>query len=93
MRRRPRTGGALGRIWLAFPEAEISVRPDDGGYCARIDLPSRSWCSTRGRTVGRALANCLALALEPAPGFPGWVEPPSSLLARSPPAIDESGSF
>lgn len=60
---------------VAFPGCRISCRRDRGGYCARIDVSSGSWCSARGATRADAVANCLALAREPAPGFPGWKEP------------------
>jgi hypothetical protein len=62
-------------IRKAFPGSKIYCRRDRRGFCARIDLPSGSWCSTRGGSRANAVVNCFALAQEPAPGFPGWVEP------------------
>jgi hypothetical protein len=63
---------------IAFPGCKIYCRRDRGAYVARIDLLRGSWCSTGGVSRAEAIENCLALAREPAPGFPGWVEPAES---------------
>lgn len=63
------------RVAQAFPGCALEVRRDARGYCARIDLPSGSWCSAKGMTRAGAIRNTLLLGLEPCPGFPGWVEP------------------
>ena len=63
---------------VAFPACRIYCRRDRGGYCARIDVRGGSWCSARGSSRAAAVTNCLALAREPAPGFPGWIEPAAS---------------
>ena len=68
----------------AFRRCRIYCRRDRGGYVARIDLPTRSWCSARGVTRAAAVKATFELACEPAPGFPGWVEP-----APAPAAADE----
>jgi hypothetical protein len=65
-------------IRAAFAGSKIYCRRDRRGFCARIDLPSGTWCSTRGTSRAGAVANCFELAQEPAPGFPGWVEPTPS---------------
>lgn len=62
-------------VRLSFPGSRIYCRRDSVGYSARIDLANGSWCSTRGSSRAKAILNCLELACEPAPGFPGWVEP------------------
>lgn len=61
-------------VRCAFPRSRIYCRRDRGGYCARIDLPNGSWCSTVGLSRADAVRNCFGLACEPAPGFPGWIE-------------------
>jgi hypothetical protein len=67
---------ARAEVRRAFAGSRIYCRRDRRGGCtARIDLPSGSWCSTRGADRADAVLNCLALAREPAPGFPGWIEP------------------
>ncbi len=66
---------ARAAVRLTFPSSRIYCRRDRGGHCARIDLPNGSWCSMRGASRAKAILNCLELAEEPAPGFPGWVEP------------------
>jgi len=75
----PRFGGlerlARRDARVAFPGCKIYCRRDRGAYVARIDLQRGSWCSTGGPSRAEAIDNCLALAREPAPGFPGWVEP------------------
>ena len=80
---------ARAAVRAAFPVKALGVRGlrriychrDElklAGYCAKIELITRSWCSARGATRAEAISNTLALAQEPAPGFPGWVEPAPS---------------
>lgn len=70
-----------GEVRRAFPRCKIYCRADRrGGYTARIDLVTRSWCSARGSDRAAAVANCFELAREPAPGFPGWVETPIDVI-------------
>ena len=45
------------------------------GFVACVVLAGGSWCSAPGATRIEAIGNTLELAREPAPGFPGWVEP------------------
>jgi hypothetical protein len=77
---------ARAAVRAAFPVKTLGTRGlraiycrrdkrDPAVFCARIDLCSGTWCSTRGATRAEAILNTLALAQEPAPGFPGWVEP------------------
>jgi hypothetical protein len=62
----------------AFPGCKIYCRRDRGRFVARIDIVNGSWCSARGDTRDEAIAETFELAREPAPGFPGWVEPAES---------------
>jgi hypothetical protein len=75
--------GRIAMIWraaikAAFPGCAVSCIKDPsrhGRYRATIRLPSGAYCGTRADKPLEALQAVLALALEPAPGFPGWVEP------------------
>ncbi len=65
-----------------FVGCKIYCRRDRRGFfAARIDLPTRSWCSARGDSRLDAIVRTYDLACEPAPGFPGWAEPGLSLDA------------
>lgn len=68
----------------AFPGCKVEVGPDraTASFRATITLPSKrpghdwgSFCSHVAPTAIEALDGVLSLAREPAPGFPGWVEP------------------
>lgn len=62
-------------VRAAFRGCRIYCRRDRSGFVARIDVPSGSWCSARGSSRENAIDETYRLACEPAPGFPGWVEP------------------
>lgn len=62
-------------------------RSDPRRFVARIDLPSRSWCSSRGTSRADAVKQTFALACEPAPGFPGWSE---TLMAKAFATFDDA---
>ncbi len=69
-------------IWKEFPDSRIELftQPLFPGtrtaqiVLLRADGSDGSCCAARKNTDEEALATVLALAKEPAPGFPGWTE-------------------